>query len=198
MNTKNIYKWLQSGPRRQEILLCLHQPMTATHIAGKLRKKQEDCQDAFSELNAHGLVYCINPISRRSRLYWLTAKGEKLQTTLNRAKNLPQIERCFPPVDWELYGWLCYSHRAAIVRALDSTLQPSQIKRAARFQDSTLRMSANNVRDVIRHLQNNGIVTPVHIRGKAHPRYELTKEGKEFQSLLFRISKKDCYASQLK
>lgn len=42
----------------------------------------------------------------------------------------------FPRVDWQLYDWICFSHRGAIVRALTRPMQPSAIQKAALFQDS--------------------------------------------------------------
>ena len=62
-------------------------------------------------------------------------------------------------------------------------MQPTEIKRAALFNDSELRMSANNVRDVIRYLESNGLVRQVHARKKVHPRYGLSEKGILFQQL---------------
>jgi len=87
-------------------------------------------------------------------------------------------------VDWNLLGWVCYRHRAAILKTLSEPLQPSAIKRRARARDPTLRMSANNVRDVIRLFKQRGIVQPVYLRKKKHPRYELTDVGKTLRQLL--------------
>ena len=71
-----------------------------------------------------------------------------------------------PNLDWQLYGDVCYSHRAAVVRVLTEPMQPAQIKRKALFKDSRIRMSANNVRDVIRLLLAKGIVEPVMVKGE--------------------------------
>jgi len=45
-------------------------------------------------------------------------------------------------------------------------------------------MSANNARDVMRLLVEWGVAKPVQVRRKAHPRYELTEQGRSFQTLL--------------
>ncbi len=63
-------------------------------------------------------------------------------------------------------------------------MQAAAIKRRAVFHDPQLRMSANNVRDVMRYLVDNGVVRVVRVRRKAHPRYELTELGHAFQQLL--------------
>ena len=79
---------------------------------------------------------------------------------------------------------MCFTHRAAIVRALNEPLQPATIKRRARARQPQLRMSANNVRDIIHLLAAWGVVRPVQVRRKAHLRYELTKNGRAIQQLL--------------
>jgi hypothetical protein len=126
------------------------------------------------------LVSCLNPESNRSRVYWLTAHGTACRRTLFGREETP-----LPALDWRLYGWACFSHRSAIIKALDQPLQPAAIKRRARHQNPALRMSANNVRDVIRLFLQHGIVTKTEPPGAAHPRYELTATGKELQRLLF-------------
>ncbi len=92
-----------------------------------------------------------------------------------------------PNLDWTLYGSVCFTHRSAIIKVLTEPMQPSTIKRKARSRDATLHMSANNVRNVIRLFLAQGIVHPVHVRKKAHLRYELTEIGKRFQELLWRV-----------
>jgi DNA-binding HxlR family transcriptional regulator len=88
-------------------------------------------------------------------------------------------------VDWQLYGWACYSHWSAIIKAPDQAMQPAAIKRRARQQDPALRISANNVREVIKLLVQKGIVTKTELRGAAHPRYTLTATGRTLRRLLF-------------
>ncbi len=66
-------------------------------------------------------------------------------------------------------------------------MQAAAIKRKARLRDSNLRMSANNVRDVLKYLLGAQITRRVVVRKKKHPRYELTDLGKEFQRLLLMV-----------
>jgi hypothetical protein len=91
-----------------------------------------------------------------------------------------------PQIDWTLFGWVCFSHRAAVLKALTMPLQPATIKRRARSQVPGLRMSANNVRDVIRLFLEKGIVRPVHLRKRTFPAYEPTATGQALRELLFR------------
>ncbi len=124
---------------------------------------------------------CLNPQARRSRLYWLTGRGAAYcwRVCLGRCDDQPSI-------DWDLYGWVCYSHRAAILKALAGPLQSCEIKRKARFANPGLKMSANNVRDVIRLFVGKNIVRTVLGKRRAHPRYELTSLGDTLRSLLLR------------
>ncbi len=89
-----------------------------------------------------------------------------------------------PDMDWELYGWLCYSHRSIILKTLSEPLQPADIKRKARARHPSLAMSAGNVRDVIHLFQMRGLVRPARIRKRKHLRYELTELGLHCQQLL--------------
>ncbi len=96
------------------------------------------------------------------------------------------MKHYFPAIDWEVYGWICFSQRAAILKALDRPLQPTDIKRRARMRDERLRMSANNVREIVPQLLRRGLVRPIYERKKAHPRYELTDLGRVCRELLIR------------
>ncbi len=66
-------------------------------------------------------------------------------------------------------------------------MQAAAIKRVARLQNSDLRMSANNARDVLWYLLAKGIVRRIIIKRRSHPRYELTELGKAFQELLLGV-----------
>lgn len=114
-------------------------------------------------LRHRGLVQCLNPNARRSRVYART-------------------DAALPRVDWALYGWVCFSHRRAVLEALDEPRQPSAIKRRARYLHPGIRLSANNVRDIIREFREHNIVQPVSVRGRAHPAYALTPTGTALQT----------------
>ncbi|MFC1780851.1 hypothetical protein ACFLZ8_01125 [Planctomycetota bacterium] len=89
-----------------------------------------------------------------------------------------------PDIDWELYGWVCFSHRAAIIKALTESMQPAKIKHRAKQQNPKIKMSANNVRDIIKLFLEKEIVEPVKVGKRAHLRYELTELGRNIQGLL--------------
>jgi len=98
----------------------------------------------------------------------------------------PAVHR-FPKISWDLYGSVCYRHRSAVVEATRGPMQAALIKRTAFSRDSSLRMSANNVRDVMMYLVETGVVKKIHVRKKRHPRFELTDLGLEFQKLLLGV-----------
>ncbi len=164
--------------------MALNQPLTAKQIAKKTGIPMDTCSYTITKFTAKGLVTCLNPEARNSRLYWITELGRQCRKQLHQDRNLSYEEYDLPSVNWPLYGWLCYSHRAAVIRALAEPMQPSEIKRTLRIHRSSIKISANNIRDVMRLLLERGIVQKVFVRKKAHPRYELTDSGKQFRQLL--------------
>ena len=158
--------------------------MTVKQVAKQLEIELDTCSYLLKEMFAQSLVRCLNEEARRSRVYWLTELGKRCRRTLREQEGLPHLGHDFPRMNWSVYGWVCFSHRSAIIKALDRPLQPAAIKRRARFQNPQIKMSANNVRDVIRLLIERKIVTPIIIGGKTHPRYQLTELGQKLQVLL--------------
>ena len=155
--------------------------MTALQLSRLTGLDLDPTMNVVRRLIEFQFLRCLNPQARRSRLYWLTASGETYRKRFCTGRRDRQ-----PSIDWGLYGWVCYSHRAAILKALAGPLQPCEIKRKARFDNPGLRMSANNVRDVIRLFVGKGIVRYVPGKRRAHPRYELTALGDTLRWLLLR------------
>ena len=186
---KEVYDWLTQGKRRKKILAHLKQPMTAKQLAQRTGMREDCCSYVLKELSAYRLVYCLNPQARRSRLYWLTGKYKQYQKKILKTYRLPIYTYDFPVVDWKLYGWTCYSHRAAIIKAITEPMQPASIRRKIKQQASGMRISANNVADILRLFLRKAIVKPVSIRRKAFCRYELTELGNKLQTLLCQAEK---------
>lgn len=68
-------------------------------------------------------------------------------------------------------------------------MQPATIRRMACRRFPELRMSANNVRDVIKLFQERGLVERVPGRRKrSHPRYVLSEVGEKARWLSRRIN----------
>ncbi len=162
----------------------MHQPLTALQISRRTGLSFDTCRDLIPRLASRGIVRCLNGNARRSRLYWLTQRGKTVQAQLTGLTPSNTPDSAIGSTDWELYGSVCFSHRSEIIKTLTEPLQPSEIKRRARSRNPDLRMSANNVRNVIRLFLAQGIVRPVRVRKKAHLRYELTELGRTFQALL--------------
>lgn len=93
----------------------------------------------------------------------------------------------FPVVDWEVYGWICYNHRSAVIKALTKPLQPTEIRKEVKRRFPEIKISANNVVDILQLFLEKDVIRSVKIRRKARCCYELTKIGKEFQSLLYNL-----------
>ena len=164
--------------------MTIRQPLTGKQIGRRTGIPMDTCSYVVAKLVTKGLLICLNPEARNSRLYWLTDLGIQCRKRLHRDLALAYEEYDLPSIDWALYGWICYSHRAAVIRALAEPMQPSEIKRTLRFHRSSVKISANNIRDVVKLLLEKGIVRKVFVRKKAHPRYELTGSGKQFRELL--------------
>ena len=184
------YHWLVQSERRKQIVREFTQPLTATQLSQRTDLSRDACSHLLWELAIYDLVRCLNEHARRSRVYWLTYLGVGCQHKLNELLHTRPQHHHVPEVDWHLYGWVCFSHRQAIIKALLYPMQPSAIKRRARLQNAKLRMSANNVRDVIRLFLAKDIVKPIHRRRSVHPLYELNDVGIDLQRLLYRADRR--------
>ncbi len=195
MKRKEAAQWIERNEKRKQLFLHFTQPMTAKQMAQKTGMSLGECSLILGQLVLCRLVKCLNPSAVRSRIYWLTPTGIFCQRKISNQKNLPKSLKKLPDIDWELYGWICYSHRSAVIKALTEPMQPAKIKRKITQSNRRAKISANNVRDIIRLFVKKGIVEPVQYRKEAHPRYELTQIGKALQSFLIQsqvnaISKK--------
>ncbi len=165
----------------------MKQPLTAKQISKRTRIDLDTCSYVLGRFVSKGLSVCLNPNARNSRLYWLTDLGRTCRQRLRRELNLPgQAEKAYdlPSVNWELYGWVCFSHRATVIRTMSRPMQPSEVKRILRVHRPRMKISANNIRDIVKLFLSRGIVQPVKIKKKAHLRYELTDVGNQFRQLL--------------
>ena len=186
MHVSDAYAWLLQSERRVRFLLNWDQPLTSKQLARRLGMGLDACRKVIRELAVYRLVRCLNPTARSSRVYDLTLLGTACQRKACGEMDHPVPPHFVPKIDWPLYGWVCFRHRGAILKALVKPMSPAEIKRWARGRDPNLRMSANNVRDVIRLFRERGIVEPIHERRKARPRYQLTETGVPLRDLLCR------------
>jgi len=163
--------------------------MTAKQVGRRSGLGLDAVSHLLRRMATKALVTCVNPEARCSRLYRVTDLGRRCQDRMQRDLALPRyaqpISDC-DGIDWDLYGWICFNHRTIIVRTLTQPMQPSEIKRIIRTRKPHIKISANNIRDVMKLLLSKGIVRPVKVRRKAHLRYELTDLGRRLQRLLIR------------
>lgn len=169
------------GKFHYQVFQAIMQPSTATQLSKKLGISLDRCSNVLLGLQSHKLVRCLNPTATRNRLFWLTRLGKQCQQQLYGGEH---VSHDAPDIDWELYASICFSHRSEVIRSLTFAMQPATLRRRAAFRRLGLKMSANNVRDVIHYLRTHGIVRPVPLKKKAHPGYELTEVGQEMRRLL--------------
>ena len=185
MQYSEIYEWIRKEESRKKILTVLKMPLTAKQLAKKTGIPADTCSYIVAKLTTKGVLNCLNPKARNSRVYWTTNSGRSCRKQLCQDLNIPYEEyEDINSVNWDLFGWVCFSHRSIIIRILTCPMQPSEIKRQIRIQKPKTKISANNIRDVIRLFKAKGIVQPVTFRKKAHPRYELTESGTKLRQLL--------------
>ena len=191
MASGEVLEYIQRSERRRTVVALLSRPMTANQLSRNIGLTQRQCSITLRELQSLGVTNCLNESAVKSRIYWLTKSGQLYQKSLRQELKLPTLAHDFPDVDWTLYGKICFSHRAAVLKAVSNEpMQPSQIRRRACYQNPSLRMSANNCRDVMKLFLKWGLVEKVPgRRKKSHPRYVLTDRGGSINSLsLFQVN----------
>lgn len=179
--------WMGQSERRKIILDSFNQPLTATHVARRTGITRDSCLHYLWSLTLREILRCLNRDTHFNRLYSLSRLGRACQKRLREARGLKPRDYHAPDVPWDLYSSVCYRHRAAVIESMREPMQAATIKRRARLRDSTLRMSANNVRDVMQYLLKEEVVRRVTMRKKKHPQYELTELGRECQRLLHNV-----------
>lgn len=186
MQLNRFLRVVTSRPHLSEALAGIDQPLTTSQLAKRLGASLDLAGYQLWLLAQQGLVECVNPSARHGRLYYLAVGGHRAQALLRKTSGLPPLSHTLPPLDWDLYGWLCFRHRSAVVKTLDRPLRPAQIKRRARMRDERVRMSAGNVREIIKLLVRRGVARPVERPHEPFPMYELTTEGSACRDLLLR------------
>lgn len=195
MRINEVMGWTRASRRRWDVcatLGVLGQPMTARQLSGKTGLSRDACSYVLWELSVYGVVRCVNPGARRSRLYGLTRRG---QSCARRMGARPS-DAIPSDLDWVRYGDLLFRHRTLVVRAMAGVgaaggmggegVQSCEIKRRIRLLYPEARISANNVRDVIRYLKQVGVVEAVGSSIGSRPRYRLTSVGRVYRDLLLR------------
>ena len=164
--------------------MAINQPVTAKQLSQRTGIPVDTSSYLLAKLKIKGLLTCLNPGAIKSRLYGLTEFGIRCRKQLHQVLGLPHKEYNKPDINWHLYGWVNFNHRSAIIKILTTPMQPAEIKKVLRIRRPNIKISANNVRDIIKLFLARDIVRPVKIRKRAHPRYELTDLGTKLRQLL--------------
>lgn len=169
-----------------KVLLAFAQPLTVRQVSKKTCIPMDACRYIIAKHIEDGQLICLNSKSRKNRLYWLTQSGILLKKKLCEELNITFIEPDLPDIDWQLYGWAYFNHRYLVIKTLTMAMQPSKVKKVLRFRNPGMKISANNVRDVMQLLLSKGIVRPVKVKNRLHLRYELTELGIKLRQLLMK------------
>ena len=186
MKNSSVYQWIVEEENRKKILIAINQPITAKQLSQRVGIPVDTCSYLVAKFTFKGLLICLNPSAIKSRLYWLTEFGIRCRKQLHQGLDLLHKEYNLPDINWHLYGWVNFNHRSAIIKTLTTPMQPAEIKKVLRIHRPNIKISANNVRDIIKLFLARDIVRPMKIRKKAHPRYELTDLGTKLRQLLIR------------
>jgi hypothetical protein len=187
MENSKVYQWITEEENRKKILLAINQPITAKQLSQRTGIPADTSSYLLAKLKIKGLLICLNPDAIKSRVYWLTEFGIRCRKQLHQDLDLLYKEYDLPDINWLLYGWLNFNHRSAVIKTLITPMQPAEIKKVLRSRRPNIKISANNVRDIIKLFLARDIVSPVKIRKKAHLRYELTDSGTKLRQLLLRV-----------
>ena len=184
MQNSNVHKWLTENEDRRKILICIDQPLTARQISKKVGIPLDSSSHILRKLKKINITLCLNHKSRNSRLYGLTRKGQVYRNQLSKKYGIPVKRYNLVDVNWQLYGWVCFDHRAAVIKVLNEPMRASEIKKVLRLHKPNLKISSNNIRDIIRLFASKKIVEPVKVKKMAYPRYQLTDIGIQLKKLL--------------
>lgn len=190
MENNTVYQSQKDNCIKDRILQLLHQPLTAIQVSRISGIPAYTCSYLMAKLAQDGFIFCINSKARNCRLYWLTEHGKRYRKDICTKLKLSYEEYDLSKIDWNLYGWVCFRHRSAIIKYLSEPMQPSEIKRLLRIRQANINISANNIRDIIRLFLSKDIVRPVKVKKKSHLRYELTDTGIKFRQLLIQAEKR--------
>ncbi|PCJ50715.1 MAG: hypothetical protein COA73_18485 [Candidatus Hydrogenedentota bacterium] len=178
------HEWIKQHEQRTTIIQALHQPMTASQLADVSGIAEAICAHVLRAMQKQDIVTCLNPTARRSRVFGLTTEGRTIRKGMLELHSQDYIA---PVIDWDLYGFLCYAHRTAVILALDGAMRPADIKRRILFTQEGVCISCNNIRDLLKELLNYGVVEREIVGKSPFYSYRLTPEGEVYQRMLLRV-----------
>ncbi len=76
--------------------------MTTRQTARVLHEPADPVREAISQLSGEKLIVCLNPLAHRSRLFWLTKDGTRVQQRVRQRLQLHDLVHQLPQIDWGL------------------------------------------------------------------------------------------------
>ncbi len=183
MKLQEAITWLRKERRREKIFCSIRQPITAVQLTKRMGIAKTTISHTLREMSKYQLITCLNPESSKGRLYWFTKLGIRCHKWMSRSHGKNGVSYELPEIDWKLYAWTCFEHRSSIIKVMEVPVSPSDIRRILVRRCSNIRISVNNVHDIIKLFERKGIVKCVMIRKRKRARYVLTKLGQKFQEL---------------
>ena len=179
-----VLSWVRQSGRRQGVVAVLDQPLTASQIATRVGLSLKHASFVLGEVLAGQVVQCLNSQASSSRVFWSTELGHRVQNEIRQGFDLPAVSVQFPLVDWYLYGMVCFSHRAAVLRTMGRPMRATEIRRRGKLANPEQRMNSSNVRDVLGVFRRHQLVVPLQKRRRGHPSWVPSEVGKSIQKLL--------------
>jgi len=163
-------------------MLTMNQPLTSTQLNRKTGIPGDTCSYILAECQARGICLCLNAEASSSRLYYLTKLGLKLRQRLTGNHGTDQVD--LDSVDWDLYSWACFRHRSAVVKTLTELMPPPMIRKHLMLKNTNLKISRNNITDILKLLHEKGLIEKVFIKKRKHPWYKPTEQAQQIRKLL--------------
>ncbi len=157
--------------------------MTAVQLTKRVDIAKSTISHTLREMSRYQLISCLNPESSKGRLYWFTEFGIRCHKKMTQCHDRKGVRYKLPEIDWELYAWTCFEHRSSVIKVMEVPVSPSDIRRLLVRRFSGIRISVNNVHDIIKLFEKMGIVKRAMIRKRKRARYILTELGRKFQEL---------------
>lgn len=160
----------------------MNQPLTSRQLSRKTGIPEDTCSYILGKCQARDICLCLNTEASSSRLYYLTKLGLKLRQRLVGNDGSNQVD--LDSVNWDLYGWACFRHRSAVIKTLTELMPPPMIRKHLMLKNTTLKISRNNITDILRLLHERGMIEKVFVKKRKHPWYKPTEQAQHIRKLL--------------
>ncbi|MCK5233470.1 MAG: transcriptional regulator [Candidatus Aenigmarchaeota archaeon] len=77
--------FIVKSEKRKNLLLLLEKPRTPTQLSKAMRSSLANVSLKLKDLSDKGIIKCVNPESKKGRIYMLTENGKK---TLEKIKEM--------------------------------------------------------------------------------------------------------------